>query len=306
MFRTFQADQALQMEIVCNWDTLSALYGEDEMDGLAIYGGQEWDLELRLRGRSRRKECDSTLLPFRIQFRKGELREAGLEEFRNHKIVTPCLTDDSGLESLMEEYLIYQLYNILSDSSFRVVDGILTRSWPDGIKKGDEISMLILEPNNELFSRLGGEEIELPNFPSDSLDPYTYNLNALFQFMIGNFDWSQEFLRNVKLVRIGDKTITVPYDFDYCSIVNPPYRKAPIDLGITTSNDRVYLGKYFFHTLPQAEAVFLNHRQEITDLVLEFEPLKKSRRKQIVKYLDGFFDYLADPEHQLEYKFILN
>jgi len=301
-----QADPDFQFEVRCNWDTLSTLYGETEMDGTGYFMDQEWDLELRLRGRSRRKECDSTLLPFRVQFRKKELREAGFPEIRNHKIVTPCLNNDEGDENLMEEYLIYNLYNVLTDSSFRVLHGRLIRSWDNDIKPADEIPILVLEPNDELFWRVDGVEVELPNMPADSLDPYTYNLNALFQFMIGNFDWSHDFLRNVKLVRIEDKTIIIPYDFDYCSIVDPPYRKAPADLGIRTAQARVYLGQHFFESLPEMEQYFLRKREELTNTVLNFEHLRKSRKRQIVNYLDDFFDFIEDPEHKLEYKLVLD
>ncbi len=305
MFNTFQNDQDIVIHVSTQWDTLNAMQDETEIDGIVTYNGAEWKSDIRLRGRNRRMSCDSMLLPFRLQFKKKQLAKAELAGFRNHKVVTPCLNKKEGIDNLQEEMLIYEMYRLFTDSSFMVVKGRLIRSWPEERQEEDEIPILIIEPNNELFARLGGTEIELPNYPVDSLDPWTYNMTALFQFMIGNFDWDQKFRRNIKLIKIGDKAITVPYDFDYAAIVAAPYVKVPIEMGISTRSERVYLGEYFFEELPEIEQHFLSKKELLLQHVSDFPGLKNSRRKQIVKYLEKFYDFIEDSEHTLAYKTVL-
>ena len=43
-----------------------------------------------------------------------------------------------------------------------------------------------------------------------------------------------------------------------------------------------------------------NDQGELYSYIEEFEGLKKYRRKQIVKYLDIFFDYIEDPVNTIE------
>ena len=302
IFQAFKADKDLRITVQCHWDTLSNIRDDTEIPGAAVYGDQEWELEIRLRGRSRRMSCDTTLLPFRMQFRRKELRNAGYDEFRNHKVVTPCLDNKSGVESLQEELLLYQLFRIITDSSFMTTEGLLTRTWPDDRFEADEIPILIIEPNEELAARLNGVEVETVNFPADSIDPWSYNVTALFQFMIGNFDWNYRFNHNIKVIRTDGNAIIVPYDFDYAAICDVPYRRVPSDMNMTNKYDRVYLGEHFIDQLPATIAHFQALKSAIYDHVDSFETLKNSRRKWIMKYFDTFYEYISDPESTFEYR----
>ena len=46
--------------------------------------------------------------------------------------------------------------------------------------------------------------------------------NGGFEYMIGNTDWSVEYLQNIKLATVDSNSapITIPYDFDHAGIVN--------------------------------------------------------------------------------------
>jgi hypothetical protein len=305
MFQTFQATPDLSLTIIAEWDTVRNLYGDDEYKATTQFNDTEWKSELKLRGRNRRKRCDSTLTPLRLQFKKKELRAAGLKEMRNHKIVTCCIENAAGLENLQEEILVYQLYEILTDQSFRSVEAELTMKWPDDEYPEKASPVLIIEPNKELVDRLGGTEIEEYNHPADSLNAECYNRTALFQFMVGNFDWDQTMQTNIKMIRVDSKALIVPYDFDFSAIVSPSYARLPADLGLKNFKDRIYLGQYFLDQLPEMEAYFISKKDELYEHVLNFEGLKKYRRKQITKYLDIFFDFIEDPDTTITYKTIL-
>ncbi len=297
MFQSFQSTPNLSLAIVADWDTVHDLRGEEERKAKTEFNGAIWKSQLRLRGRNRRVKCDSTLTPIRLQFKKKELRKAGFKEFRNHKIVTCCIQSSEGLENLQEELLVYQLYEILTDQSFRSVEAQLTMKWPEDANPEKTTSILILEPNKEMADRLGGVAVESYNHPADSLNAESYNTTALFNFMVGNFDWSQGMQTNVKMIRVGSKAVIVPYDFDFSAIVSPSYARIPTDLGLKSFKDRIYRGQFFFDELSKTEQYFIDKKEELYTHVLNFEGLKKFRRKQINKYLDIFFDYIEEPDH---------
>ena len=305
IFQSFQSTPNLSVVIVAEWDTVRNLHGENECKAKAEFNGVVWKSQLRLRGRNRRVKCDSTLTPLRMQFKKKELRNAGFKEFRNHKIVTCCIDSEVGNENLQEELLVYQLYEILTDHSFRSVEAQLTMKWPDDANPEKTTPVLILEPTKELADRLNGSEVEKYNYPADSLHIESYNRTALFNFMIGNFDWSHGMQTNVKMIRVESKAVIVPYDFDFSAIVSPSYARIPTDLGLKNFKDRVYRGQFFFDDLSETEKHFLDKKEELYTHVLNFEGLKKFRRKQINKYLDIFFDFIEDPDHVLEENTIL-
>ncbi len=304
-FTAFAAQPAPRLEVKCNWILLNSIRDDTEIAGTTNALGDEWETELSLRGRFRRAKCDTTMLPFRVQLRKKELRDAGYPEFRNYKVVTPCIADPEGNENLQEELLVYKLYNILTEQSFNVVQATLIRRSMNPNSPPDSLNVLVIEPTQEMAARVGSGEVETYNLPADSLDAWSYNCTALFQFMVGNFDWSQKFVQNVKLVKGPNGLITVPHDFDFSSIVEASYALVPREFGIYDPKDRVYLGEYFFDELPAVEQHFIEHKEEMIEYVLAFEGLKKSRRKQIVVFLKNFFRYIEDSDHTMAYKLTL-
>ena len=304
-YTALAAQESPRIEVKCNWVLLNSIRDDTEIEGTITALDKEWEIELQLRGRFRRAKCDTTMLPFRVQLRKKELREAGFAEFRNHKIVTPCIADPEGTQNLHEELLVYKLYNILTDQSFDVIEAKLLRYSMNPNSPPDSVTVLVIEPTKEMAQRVGSGEVETYNLPADSLDAWSYNCTALFQFMVGNFDWSQKFVQNVKLVRGPNGLITVPHDFDFSSIVEASYALVPREFGIYDPKDRVYLGEHFFDQLPEMEQHFIDHKDEMIEYVLAFEGLKKSRRKQVVTFLKNFFRYIEDPDHVMEYKMAL-
>ena len=60
---------------------------------------------------------------------------------------------------------------------------------------------------------------------------------AIFNYMIGNTDWSVPNQHNCKVLSDPNSArqnlgLIVPYDFDYCGIVNAPYAIPHEDFGI--------------------------------------------------------------------------
>ena len=63
----------------------------------------------------------------------------------------------------------------------------------------------------------------------------------MFQFMIGNTDFSVAYQHNGKLL-YANKNHPLPYDFDLCGLVDASYAIVNSRLGIKSVKDRKYRG----------------------------------------------------------------
>ena len=232
---------------------------------------QVWNLGVKARGVYRRYNCPA-MPPLKLNFKKKDLKAAGLSKFDDYKLVTHCIEDTATARALvLKEYLAYKYFNILTKNSFRVqlllinfVDSDTGRGW-------QQVGFLI-EDFALLRHRLKGEKVK--NFlgtPYEELDKKQFQRMALFQYMIGNSDWSFEQGRNVKVFKKKGKYVVIPYDFDFSGLVLAPYARLNPDYKLNSLRDRVYLG----------------YRADLIDLRTTMKKFKRKKRKfrQMTKYL---------------------
>ena len=203
---------------------------------------QSWQIGLSIRGKYRRIKC-SEMPPLKINFRKGDLRNAGLADFNDFKMVTHCLDNHKqAKELLLKEYLTYRLFNNLTEISYRVQLINITYEDVNTGKQKQQLGFLI-EDTAQLRARIGAEKIEAKLVVDQNKYQQEYNrLVAVFQYLIGNMDWGFSTSKNVKYVKINNKVLAVPYDFDFAALVNAPYRRLPNIYPLKSRYDRLYLG----------------------------------------------------------------
>ena len=123
---------------------------------------------------------------------------------------------------------------------------------------------------------------------------------AVFQFMIGNTDWSVQFQQNIKLI-YDDSTsipITIPYDFDHAGIVRAPYAEPAPELQMSSTLQRRYRG-YCIPEMNQFTEVFETFNQLKDDFYAIYDGnplLSSSYQKQTLKFLGQFYETINDPE----------
>jgi hypothetical protein len=130
--------------------------------------------------------------------------------------------------------------------------------------------------------------------------PEQFDVAALFQYMIGNPDFSIAGRHNMKILgmpEFGSKGYTpVPYDFDYTGIVNAYYAIPGENLGITSVRQRYFLGICREDSEFQAAIDHVqNLKEEILDLVRNFSYLSDREKKDMISYLEAYFDSAAKP-----------
>ena len=252
-------------------------------------------VEVRPRGRFRRRVCGFP--PLKMKFSKEELIRKGYGPFKSVKLVTHCLEDAyAGKKNVLREYLVYKMYNILTDKSYRVQ--LLRINYIDSNdpKRKMERYAFMIEGTKEMANRLGGEECEECRNPgTDLVAVKDENRMAVFQYMIGNEDWSLKLLRNVKIVQPheGGKLVPVPYDFDFSGVVNAPYAIPNTDLNLTSVKERALLGWPVDPRQMKVQISFFKlKRPQIESLVADFKLLSRMDRGEIQEYIDEFYKNL--------------
>jgi hypothetical protein len=252
------------------------------------------DVEIRTRGRTRRKKSYCRFTPVRVKFPKKEMENTPFEGQKAIKLVTHCNKADHFEQNTVLEYLIYKTFNILTDSSFKVRPVIF--NYVDTGKKPDSVQKFafFIEREKHLANRLRGIEIETDKVHPAKVNQYQACLVDIFQYMIGNTDYSIFELHNGIIIADSSSKasmIPVPYDFDWCGLVSAPYAKPNPKIGTEYVTERVYRGikreEIFVSTTIK---LFNARKQEIYQLFENFEFLEDSEEKKAIKYLDEFYE----------------
>jgi hypothetical protein len=117
---------------------------------------------------------------------------------------------------------------------------------------------------------------------------------AYFHYMIGQCDYSVTGRHNLKILTLKDYGptgfIPVPYDFDYTGLVDTNYAIPGENLGITSVRQRYYLGACRSEEEHKAAIAWLaSYREEIENLILNFEYMDEQERVEMVDYLESYF-----------------
>jgi len=262
-----------------------------DIHGKTIQSG----IEVIPRGKFRRRICDFP--PVKLKFSKKELLAAGLKPHNNLKLSTHCLSDkEVGSSNVFKELLAYKLYNILSPHSFRVQ--LVKVTYVDAMGQLGKIKRygFLIEDDEELAERLGGNLCECLNAGTDGLSAFDQTLVAAFNYMIGNEDWSIPMVRNLKMVAPanGGKIIPIAYDFDFSGLVNAPYALPDSDLNQRHVKDRDYLGlEVSPGVFRQVIDRFTEKKPEIYSYLSRFKWLNTGQKEEIKSYLNSFYLLLS-------------
>jgi hypothetical protein len=130
----------------------------------------------------------------------------------------------------------------------------------------------------------------------------------MFNYMIGNTDWSPVYFHNVELIRTQEaQYLTVPYDFDFSGAVNARY--ATVDPSLQDRIRRVTqrLFRGFCRdelTYPRAVQAFSDNREQFRQLYFDlasrgYEQFTEKDAEDAWKYFDDFYK-MVDDEKRFE------
>jgi hypothetical protein len=257
---------------------------------------QDRTMQIKARGNFRKSHCN--LAPFWLNLRGTDKGDENDQNIKGIKIVTHCKGSKSYEEYVLKEYLCYKIYNIITPVSFRV--RLVRMTYIDTGRKNQvtEGWAFMIEPQEMLAARNDAILVKNDDLPMRLMRPLDLDVMALFQYMIGHVDYSIAGRHNVKILGLpgfGARGYTpVPYDFDYSGFVNTYYAIPDENIDIKSVRERYYLG------LCRDEETFLTaieqinqHKEEILQLIQDFEYLDPKNREDALHYIGEYFHLSA-------------
>ena len=315
----FQDDSLIEIRITAPMKTLLGERPNDtylrgtlsyqEADGNVV----EFDVGIRTRGNFRRQTRVCPFPPLRINFKKSQVKGTLFRDQNKLKLVAHCRDDSDRYEqNIIKEYLAYRILNTLTDISYRVKLAHIT--YVDSEQKYEDRvrHAFFIEHKNRLSRRIGLPVISTGRIKTSDLEgPYS-DLTSLFQFMIGNTDFSpiagpegEDCCHNSTLFGEEDGPIySIPYDFDMSGLVDAPYAEPDPRFRIRRVTQRRYRGRCaYIDNLGTSVQLFQDKRDAIYRLIEEQQELEGSTRKKTLKFINRFYDVIDDPgarRHKIE------
>ena len=260
--------------------------------------GGEWkemEIGIRARGNFRRATCYYP--PVKVDLKKKQTKETIFQGHKKLKLVLPCLKQSDKNDNILKELMVYKLFELVTPYHFKTRR--LTVEFTDQNKKKttvETINGFFIEDDKKVAKRAEGKVFERYIHPM-AMDSDASIRNALFQYMIGNTDFSTAYQHNGKLLYAGKKIIPLPYDFDMSGFINPSYAVVNETLGIDNIRDRKYRGfKRAEEDFQKVRKDFIAQKQAMYDLMKTYEADFDNQKEydEAYTYVESFFEIIED------------
>jgi hypothetical protein len=297
----FEKKEVLQIKIEANlkallkdrgqtpqyhWAKLS--YNDDRGETVTV------PIKTKVRGNFRRSAANCDFPPLLLNFQKKEVKNTLFQHQEKLKLVTECVNEDY----VFHEYLVYEIYNLITDFSFRARLTEVTYIDSLGKKDPDKEFGILLENEADVAKRNAAKNTYMKNVSIEQYDSVQMATVVLFEYLIANNDWSVAALHNIKqFTKTGKLFLAVPYDFDHSGIVDAPYALPPPQLEIANVRERLYRGlNYPPSVFQQVFDKFNSIKPQIYALYQGNPLLSSGYIKRTIKYLDEFYEQINDPK----------
>ncbi len=263
------------------------------------------NIRIKTRGNSRKELC--YFPPIKLNFKTDPIKNPDYKGINKMKMVTHCKGSKIFNAYLLKEYLVYKLYNAITDYSLKA--RLLKIDYRDTGKKELNQSRygFVIEPIKAMATRVNAVQIKTKVIKYHELDALSADRVALFNYMIGNTDWLYKASHNIKFIKIMAINIhgayVIPYDFDYSGFINTHYSMPQEWSNAESVTERDYMGfcrptDDNFNILKEE---FLSAEEKIYNTIMSFESLPIKERKKLKWYIQKFYKEL---KHKAGYRII--
>ena len=303
-FALFDSDELL--EITLQFDLTTFLKKNPKtgsLDGMLIIPLSETDtidrkVKIKSRGEYRLQTC--SFPPIMLNFKKSFPAYSDTGKIKKLKLVTHCQPGSVSDDNVLREYLVYKLFNVLTDTSYRV--RLLRINYFDAGKERKPVIQygFFIEPLEILALRTNSSVVKTTNLTQKHIVPNSMDRTAIFFYMIAQWDWSVPGLHNVSVIVPSNYAntglgVSIPFDFDLTGVVNPSYGYPDEKMGITSNRDRLFNGICRSREEYQAALEkFKIKKESFYSVINDFPYLNQRSKKDITGFLDQFFDQLEN------------
>jgi hypothetical protein len=253
-------------------------------------------LKARTRGIWRLKMCEFP--PLRLDFSGGTSKGTIFQKLDKPKLVSYCRDIDSYEQYILQEYQLYRIYQLLTPVSHRArLLKFVYADSADGKVRARRYGFIMEEPK-ALAARLGGKVMEQKGALPGDLDGFQDALFGVFQYFIGNTDFSEAGLHNVEMF-FNNEGVAMPiaYDFDFAGAVNARYATTDERLKIQNVRQRLFrgyctdadaYGKVFALFNEKKAQIYALYSDSIGSL------MDRGTVKETLRYFNEFYDTIND------------
>jgi hypothetical protein len=270
----------------------------------------EFDVLLRLRGNSRADRQTCRFPPLKVEFNKEQVKKTLFAKQKDLKLVTHCRNDnDKYQQYYMNEYLIYRMHNVITPQSYGVRLASITYYDTGDTKPRAEAYGFFIERITNVGKRNGMEKVDDTKIDFNTLNPMATNRFMMFQYMVGNLDWSvisghndeEPCCHNARILRAADGTnVPVPFDFDQSGAVSAGYASSFVDFDVRNARVRVYRGFCNHHdALNDMMVHYLSKKADILAVLDDAPITHKSSGEKLRPYIEEFFETINNPTGSL-------
>ena len=257
-------------------------------------------LKLKTHGIWRLNHCDFP--PIRMDFSKDNTKKTIFAGLDKPKLTNFCRDDDTYEQYVLQELQAYRIYWLITRNSHAVRALKVTYVDSASGKPLTTRYAFIQEDPAKMSARLGGKILTIKGAGPDDTQPEKMVLMSVFQYLIGNTDWSISGLHNIELFTRtdGSDPFAIARDFDFAGLVNARYATPDSRLKIRTVRDRLYRGycapdaeypKAFAAFDAKKEAIYGLYHDKIGSLM----PPKLV--EETLKYFDEFYRTIDNPKN---------
>lgn len=255
-------------------------------------------MRARTRGIWRLKNCDFP--PIRLKVSDKATKKTIFHDLGEPKLVNFCRNNDAYEQYILQEFMLYRIYQLLTPVSHHV--RLLKVTYADSATGKVEATRygFVSEDPAQVAERMNGTILKEKGADSDDLDAAQSSIAFLFQYMIGNTDFSFGGLHNAELIRTntGDM-LPIAYDFDYAGAINTSYAVPDPRLRIKSVRERQFRGYCAFNAeYPKALPLFAEKKAAIYGLYSDplGQLLSPRAVKETLAYFDDFYKDIATPK----------
>jgi len=303
----FDSDEVLEFTLQGDLKELFKDRGDDPQYHVATLHYQadqntiKIPLKIKTRGHFRKISSNCKYPPILLNFAKSSTPKSSAFKGQDKlKLVTPCRGD----QYVIHEYLVYKLYNLITPKSFKA--RLVKVIYQDTVKNksSDPYYGILLEEEKKMAMRNLASSLKKNGLRPNGIKKEDFLKMAVFEYMIGNTDWSIQFQQNIKLITVDSISlpIAIPYDFDHAGIVRAPYATPAAELQLSSTLQRRYRG-YCIPEMNQFTEVFETFNQLKDDFYALYKdnPLLSNRyQNQTLKFLDHFYETINNPQKARE------
>jgi hypothetical protein len=237
--------------------------------------------------------------PIRLNFAGKDTKNTVFDHVDKPKLTNYCRDTDAYEQYVLQEFQLYRVYQLLTPMSHRV--RLLRVTYADeGSGKTEAVRYgFLIEDPDQMATRLGGKLTKLKGAGIGDIEETPQAVVYLFQYLIGNTDFSFNQLHNGEIVALLDgRNLPVAYDFDFAGAVDARYATPDPQVRIRRVRDRKFRGycqlnPEFVKAIPlfqqKKDSIYALYTDEVGRLM---DPVVVH---ETLDYFNEFYDAIGDP-----------